>query len=982
MAGGGGKKLVVEVFNARNLMPKDGQGTASAYVMVDFDGQRRRTKTKNRDLHPQWEEKLEFFIHDPDAIESETLELNVYNDKKNARRNTFLGKVKISGSSFAKLGDELLIYYPLEKRSVFSQVKGEIGIKVYYADDDPPAQPVDVTPPAAEEKKAEEKVDEIKTEEPKTENKPKLQEEKAEPNIVKQQVTQNVQVIPLSSPAKKLQPEHAGSSYDLVDRIPYLFVRILKAKQEFKEEDAGLLHRPVFAKIIIGSHCVRTRTAMLNSDWDQAFAFHKESLNSFIAEISVNEEKKDGGDTITESSLGAVSFDLSEIPKRSPPDSPLAPQWYTLESSSTESPSPPDCMDLMLAIWIGTQADEAFTEAWQSDSGGFLVHARSKAYLSPKLWYLRLTVIQTQDLRLATIPDPKSRATAGNRPELFVKAQLGGQVFKTPKVALCSTSANPSWNEDLIFIPTEPFEPFLAVSVEDATAGQIVGQTKVPVSTILRRIDDRTEPPSRWLNLAGDEARPYAGRLHVRVCLEGGYHVLDEAAHATSDARAASKQLSKPPVGLLEVGVRGASNLVPMKIAKDGAVASGRTDAYAVLKYGPKWARTRTILDQFNPCWNEQYTWDVFDPCTVFTVAVFDNSRVPAAAGDGKLLKADSRIGKIRIRLSTLDTNRVYLASYPLTTVTPMGMKKMGELELAVRFTCASWLSLMQSYTAPMLPRMHYVRPLGGAQQDVLRHMAARVVATRLARSEPPLGPEVVHHMLDADAPAWSMRRSRANWFRLAACLSHLAAGGGWVHGLRTWTNPMTTVLAHLLVLGAVTWPEKLVPAALMCLVMAVACGYRKRAGGAGGTDTWQSWVDGVGLDELDEELDGVPTRRPPEVVRARYDRLRALAGRAQGLLGDVAAQGERMEALVTWRDPRATGIFVAACVAAAAVFYAVPFRVTALALGFYYLRHPRFRGDMPAAAFNFYRRLPSMADRPPRGTGNGTFWKRRGPPK
>ena len=47
-----------------------------------------------------------------------------------------------------------------------------------------------------------------------------------------------------------------------------------------------------------------------------------------------------------------------------------------------------------------------------------------------------------------------------------------------------------------------------------------------------------------------------------------------------------------------------------MKIAKDGS--SGSTDAYVVLKYGPKWARTRTILDQVNPRWNEQYASDLF----------------------------------------------------------------------------------------------------------------------------------------------------------------------------------------------------------------------------------------------------------------------------------------------------------------------------------------------------------------------------------
>lgn len=60
--------------------------------------------------------------------------------------------------------------------------------------------------------------------------------------------------------------------------------------------------------------------------------------------------------------------------------------------------------------------DEAFQEAWQSDSGGHLVHTCSKAYLSPKLRYLRLTVIQTQDLRIST-----DTGEPGNPQELYVK---------------------------------------------------------------------------------------------------------------------------------------------------------------------------------------------------------------------------------------------------------------------------------------------------------------------------------------------------------------------------------------------------------------------------------------------------------------------------------------------------------------------------------------------------------------------------------
>ncbi|XWS64919.1 hypothetical protein CRYUN_Cryun05aG0045500 [Craigia yunnanensis] len=61
-------------------MPKDGQGITSVYAIVDFEGQRRRTKTKLRDLNPIWDEKLEFLVHDIESITTEILEINLYND--------------------------------------------------------------------------------------------------------------------------------------------------------------------------------------------------------------------------------------------------------------------------------------------------------------------------------------------------------------------------------------------------------------------------------------------------------------------------------------------------------------------------------------------------------------------------------------------------------------------------------------------------------------------------------------------------------------------------------------------------------------------------------------------------------------------------------------------------------------------------------------------------------------------------------------
>ncbi|KAL2543689.1 protein QUIRKY-like [Forsythia ovata] len=91
----------------------------------------------------------------------------------------------------------------------------------------------------------------------------------------------------------------------------------------------------------------------------------------------------------------------------------------------------------------------------------------------------------------------------------------------------------------------------------------------------------------------------------------------------------------------MEVGILGAQWLLPMKM-KDGR---GTTDAYCVAKYGQKWVRTRTILDNLSPKWNEQYTWELYDPCRVITLGVFNNCHLgsdkPGIGG-----AQDARIGK------------------------------------------------------------------------------------------------------------------------------------------------------------------------------------------------------------------------------------------------------------------------------------------------------------------------------------------------
>uniref|UniRef100_A0A0E0B3M9 C2 domain-containing protein n=1 Tax=Oryza glumipatula TaxID=40148 RepID=A0A0E0B3M9_9ORYZ len=213
-----------------------------------------------------------------------------------------------------------------------------------------------------------------------------------------------------------------------------------------------------------------------------------------------------------------------------------------------------------------------------------------------------------------------------------------------------------------------------------------------------------------------------------------------EAAHVCSEYRPTAKQQWKPPVGVLELGIIGACGLLSTK-TKGGAKYS--TDAYCVAKYGKKWVRKRTVTDSPTAS-TRGGTSSARGRCT--TRARCSRWRVFA---DDRDERQDYRIRKVR--------------SYE-TALT--GVQIHGV--------------------------MHYLRPIGVAQQETLRAATVRLVAARMERSETPLGREVVRHMLDVDAHTWSVRRAKANWFRILGVLT-------WAVGLARWRSSSTTVLVHVL---------------------------------------------------------------------------------------------------------------------------------------------------------------------------------------
>lgn len=1030
-------------------MPKDGQGSANPYAEVDFDDQRQKTHTKYKDLNPIWNEKLVFNVSNPTEFPHKTIELVLYNEPNKAaggdiHNKSFLGRVKVSGAVVAGSEPEAAIQrYPLEKRTMFSHIKGEISLKLYLAHgvmegNSNPQQQVNFE---QEMKKMEEtpsrginannvedhyqqqqqqryheqqgeskggsnnggkkkKEKEVRTfysvpagnnhnnnqaksggtpTSPRPERPPPQQQPAYHPTLETRAdfmrpappPSMYMQVPP---PPGKKPPEYGlvetrppvaahlgyrggdkiGSTYDLVEQMHYLYVNVVKARDLPVMDVSGSLDP--YVEVKLGNYKGVTRHLEKNQYpvWNQVFAFSKEKLQSNMLEVVVKDKDLGKDDFV-----GRFVLDLTEVPVRVPPDSPLAPQWYKLEDKRGMKFNRGE---IMLSVWMGTQADEAFPDAWHSDAHSIshhnLTNTRSKVYFSPKLYYLRVHVIEAQDL----VPWER-----GRMPEAQVKVSLGNQLRAT-KPAVARTT-NPMWNEELMFVVPEPFDDYIIIIVDDRIGpgkDETLGRVIIPVRELPQRIDDHKWPDARWYNLnkpsfgedAGEnkEKMRFASKIHLRLCLDAGYHVLDESTHFSSNLQPSSKRLSmsRPSIGILELGILSAKNLLPMK-----GNAGRFTDAYCVAKYGNKWVRTRTLLDTLSPRWNEQYTWEVYDPCTVITIGVFDNCHVNGSSEGTR----DQRIGKVRIRLSTLETDRIYTHYYPLWVLQPHGLKKHGELHLALRFTCTAWVNMVAQYGRPLLPKMHYIQPISVRHIDWLRHQAMQIVSARLARAEPPLRRETVEYMLDVDYNMFSLRRSKANFYRIMSLLSGFSAVCKWFHDICYWRNPVTSCLVHVLFLILVCYPELILPTVFLYLFAIGLWNYRCRPRQPPHMDARLSQAETAHPDELDEEFDTFPTSRPNDLVRMRYDRLRSVAGRVQTVGGDLASQGERAQAILSWRDPRATAIFIFFSLVWAIVLYVTPFQLIAMLVGLYMLRHPRFRSRMPSVPANFFKRLPSKSD-------------------
>lgn len=542
---------------------------------------------------------------------------------------------------------------------------------------------------------------------------------------------------------------------------------------------------------------------------------------------------------------------------------------------------------------------------------------RPRVYNQPTLWYLRVVIIQAQNL------------VRTNR-DVFVHAAVGN-VSKSSKVSKDSSNS-PTWdNEEIIFVVAEPFNRCLNLTVFnciDSGQAESLGQCVIPLGEAHKCVDS-CSAPAVWYTLN----KFPASKVLMRVSLEGKYHVAHEHPFFCSDLRPSDKKLWRPPIGVLELSILNAK-----------LKSSESRDVYCVAKYGTKWVKTRTVVD---PNWDEQYSWDVYDPSALIKIGVFEGGR-------------DSRIGMVRIRLSNLRINTTYTDSYPLIVLQPTGVKEMGEIRLAIRFTCSSMKKLLSSYLRPKLPLVDN----GVDNLTSLRKEAISILSNSLSQD---LRKDVVECMLNEGFDKWSHRRMYANYLRVKAASRGFWTALEWFDQIRKWKKPTSTILAHLILLILVKNPGFIFPGIfLYCFLITLWNFKNNRDLHPPQIDIQLCYTDVPDIkDLLDEEFDSVPSSKSGEVLRQRYDKLRDTAATLDLLhWGDIAIKAERLCCLLNWRDPTATFMVAFFCLLAFVLMLAVPSKVLFGVCGFYVMRHPVLRfGHDHSVLKCFFSRLPMKLD-------------------
>nr|KYP73524.1 hypothetical protein KK1_006151 [Cajanus cajan] len=337
------------------------------------------------------------------------------------------------------------------------------------------------------------------------------------------------------------------------------------------------------------------------------------------------------------------------------------------------------------------------------------------------------------------------------------------------------------------------------------------------------------------------------------------------------------------------------------------------------------------VFDE-DPHWNEQYSWDSYDPCTFIRNCRSDNGQLHK--GDALAIGTiDTRIGNVMVTLSEPETIRIHSYSDPIVELQPLGLKKTGEIQLAFNFCYTDMINLCKVvYTLPMPPRQHFVNPLHLAQYHGLRKQVV---------------------MLDSVSGEimWNMQRGKAEFETLKTFESGLVTLCTQL-GAICKRNPISSLIICLfLIIVMIVSPQHLLSTMFSCVIMRVLLQHQNKPRKECHVGLQMFHVDTASINEL------------KAIIRDRYDRLRVVAEKYVTVLVDFATKGERLQCLIIWQDPIATILIMVLCLVTGIVALIVPFQSIVSVWLLYLLRHPILCSFVPTLHESWIRSMPSKLD-------------------
>lgn len=321
-----------------------------------------------------------------------------------------------------------------------------------------------------------------------------------------------------------------------------------------------------------------------------------------------------------------------------------------------------------------------------------------------------------------------------------------------------------------------------------------------------------------------------------------------------------------------------------------------------------------------------------------------------------KHLSNPQMVGKLRVKLSCVAPARPITADLPLLSDRSKGAQHVGSLGIEMHIQYKSRKGLLGSYFAPSLPDEMYMAGVEDSKfQDHLDRSSRKVVLRWLENSNPAIPATLAMGLLDTEKENFAMSRAQVNILRIRLALSSLGKFKKWLSHIESWEKPWESAATCAGAVFLATQPSIMIPILLVWLIFSTLA---NRPANAGLPLPMQHDPPGIESENTELEVSSAID------IRAKLEKLSRMALMVQNLLDSLASSLERFGAMIRWKDPIATAIFMLVLVVVSLVIYILGLGWTLAVVFLVLLRPPALRTVTPAAPASFIGKFPNRADR------------------